>query len=462
MSMGRCSEVKRPLWRVIVVFIIVLLAFGQYAITRLILAGRVQDGLDEVRESGQPVSLRALNDWYSEPPHGHNAAEVLEDAFRCFTMELTTSELFKPWSNWSSVVLDSDALSSEQCKGIEVLLASNSRALELLHQGAAIERCRYPVDLRGADGWAYPHLLQMGHGGDLLGLEALLAVEQADDERAVQGVISLLGLARSLKNEPIEVSQLRRMSLNRKACRLLEWVLSRLSLNDRQLLRLEKMLVASETEQSATPALIGDRCRSIDFFLSPCAAAAKFWMSASEMTARSLLGRKDADFCSYLDTMAHYVQASALPFSERRAVLTSVDSGALQKTLVSIRISTFQGLLRHDALESAWLRSAIMALAVERYCLATGRLPLNAGELVPAYLSRIPVNPLGDGALRYTRSGNRYAVYSVSCDGTNQSWPLRFTRKCAWNENIPDGAVVFLVRKPNSSWRSVAAAYSPM
>jgi hypothetical protein len=56
-----------------------------------------------------------------------------------------------------------------------------------------------------------------------------------------------------------------------------------------------------------------------------------------------------------------------------------------------------------DIRRIAGLRTAYVALAVERYRLAFGRLPDTLVDLVPTYLEAVPKDPFDGDELRYKK-----------------------------------------------------------
>jgi hypothetical protein len=56
------------------------------------------------------------------------------------------------------------------------------------------------------------------------------------------------------------------------------------------------------------------------------------------------------------------------------------------------------------------LRIAVTACAIERFRLATGRLPDSLQELVPAYLPAIPSHPMSEDEVLYVREGETYEL----------------------------------------------------
>jgi hypothetical protein len=56
-------------------------------------------------------------------------------------------------------------------------------------------------------------------------------------------------------------------------------------------------------------------------------------------------------------------------------------------------------------------------LAIRLFAHEQGRLPHNLGELVPDYLSALPLDPYDDQPVRFKVEGSRFTVYSVGRDG---------------------------------------------
>jgi len=63
--------------------------------------------------------------------------------------------------------------------------------------------------------------------------------------------------------------------------------------------------------------------------------------------------------------------------------------------------------------------NALLAVAFARraFQLEQRRELRDLSELVPRYLSKIPADPFGTGALKYAKRGTKYFVYSIGPDG---------------------------------------------
>jgi hypothetical protein len=72
----------------------------------------------------------------------------------------------------------------------------------------------------------------------------------------------------------------------------------------------------------------------------------------------------------------------------------------------------------------AYLRCAIVALAVERYRLAHGQWPDSLNSLVPEFLPKIPLDPYDAKPLRYRRLQDGVVIYSIGPDKVDNGGKL--------------------------------------
>jgi hypothetical protein len=77
----------------------------------------------------------------------------------------------------------------------------------------------------------------------------------------------------------------------------------------------------------------------------------------------------------------------------------------------------------------AFLRSAIVALAAERYRREHQHWPNDLAALVPEYLGEIPADPYDGIAIRYVRIAEGVVIYAVGPDGTDDGGNLPLQAK---------------------------------
>jgi len=92
----------------------------------------------------------------------------------------------------------------------------------------------------------------------------------------------------------------------------------------------------------------------------------------------------------------------------------------------------------------ATLRTAIVALAAERFRLVRGRWPANLGELAEArILEGVPLDPYTGNALRLVRKPFGLVIYSVGPDRADDGgMPMKWSAK-------PQGDIVFRLFDPS-------------
>ena len=143
-----------------------------------------------------------------------------------------------------------------------------------------------------------------------------------------------------------------------------------------------------------------------------------------------------------LDRWAGRLAATRLPMREQLAAIAVIDRDLL-RLLPAARPTTFGGGLRtfldrdyallwlteaklaslfnDNAWNLAGLANAQAAVAIERWRLAhPGRLPDALGELVPTYLTAMPLDPYDGQPIRYKKLPVGYVVYSVGTGWTDQ------------------------------------------
>ena len=108
------------------------------------------------------------------------------------------------------------------------------------------------------------------------------------------------------------------------------------------------------------------------------------------------------------------------PVEEQRLALRQVAAAQSQlPRLVRDAPTTIFELAISYHLDLAWMRSAIVTVAVERYRRAHSRFPETLNDLVPTYLAAVPTDPYDGAAIRLRRFPEGVVLYSVGEDGVD-------------------------------------------
>jgi len=403
--------------------ILLLIGIGYFVFFGLSLKSKLRSRIDAIRAAGYPVTCAELDKWYAMPENVENAAYTIMDAFGSF----------KKWDNEKSESLPvvgraklparTEPMDEEMKALVTKYIADNNEALELLHAGAAIEHCRYPIDLNAGFETKLPYLSEMRNSVRLLKLEAILHAENGDGELAIHSAISSFGIARSLVKEPVMVSQLLRTGCQSLATSTIEYCINRIELTDEQLVQLIECVQNAEHISEMSCAFVGERCMGLSFFKAPESMNPD---SIDGIPVRPILeiykavGLADADANIYLDLMDEYIKSAQLPLHKRQEAVKAIDARLQSTSQIHILLHAITPALSHitsiELRTIAYLRTARTALAVLRYRLAAGRLPEALTDLVPIYLDAVPVDPYDGKDLRYEKLGVGFVVYSIGQD----------------------------------------------
>jgi hypothetical protein len=264
----------------------------------------------------------------------------------------------------------------------------------------------------------------------------LLATNSDELMGAVASVANILGMARTLDEEPALISQLVRFALDNIAVTTLERRLNAGKMNEAELTSLSSDFARQENTNLITRALAGERAMAIPYFRMSWAEINKLSVSAEKdndlLTGPPLPGPQpmlfrvtgffERDLFFYLQTMETNIAFASLQ-TPQSLMITNFQNGMYEELkhkyciLSALLLPALGNAVVREANELAYLRTAQTALAVENFRLTHGQLPESLNELVPKFLSTVPVDPFDGQPLRYHRLAKGYVVYSIGRDG---------------------------------------------
>lgn len=450
----RVTKKRRKIKFSHVLIALLLVGIAAFAIFRISTRFKLRARLDAVRAAGYPVTCAELDRWYSIPPDVENAAYTLDSAFLLLNAWDKERSEPLPLVGRAELPARTEPLPTEMKTLIAEYVADNNEALELLHEAAKIEYCRYPIDLSAGLGTLAPNLSEMRKSVFLLELEGVLHAEDADGAAAVRSAISGFAVARSLAREPLTISQLVRAGCQNIAVSTVEQIVNRTELSDEQLVDLVKSVRNSERISDMSCAFVGERCMGISFFRVPESVGPDAFGGGVPfrpvLALYKVLGLADADAVIFLDLMEGYIESMKLPLHERQKAVDAVSAKLRSTSKAHILLHLVApALSRVTTIEMraiAQLRAADAALAVQRYSLAVGKLPDKLADLVPVYLDAVPTDPFDGKELRYKKLDPGFVVYSIGedlSDDGGKERPVRRTR----GENPPNWDVTFIVER---------------
>ncbi len=422
---------KRETLQALVVLLVILIA--SFVCFRINLRSKLNSRLDAIRAAGYPATCAELDAWYTIPQTAENAAGVFMDSISHYNKwQDEEKQKLLPIVGQAQLPLRTEPLTEETKALMAQYLADNRQALELLHKGAAIEHSRYPIDLSKGFAAQMPALGFIRDGARLLELEAVVHAENGKTEEAIDSIKSIFGLARSLSKEPILVLQLVRIACQSLAVSTLEQAVNRTEFSDEQLADLNQTLINAEDPCAMPRAFVGERCSGLSIFTMPAAKVPPMLdmtdndpnpLGAPAISFYRFTGLADMDAVLYLDMMNDYIEALKLAPEQRQEAADAVEARLEKISRIHVVLHIIMPALSRcttiDIRVAAQLRTTQTGLAVQRYRLATDKLPDTLAELVPAYLDAVPKDPFDGKELRYKKLETGFVVYSIGEDGSD-------------------------------------------
>jgi len=411
---GAKQLAKRPKgWHVAVVVVMVLA--GLIVIYVATTKARLDRRLKALRAAGYPTTIAELAEYNKLPLGAPNAAGVYRRAFAVFAPPDWANT---PYFGSAQLPDRGKPLPEPMIRVISQCLEDNKQCLSLLHEAAGIRDCDYDSD-RLNPGTTLP-LADIRYCTHLLVLGAVYHSHSGDPNVAAKCIEDGLRLADSIQREPSTVGYVTRVACMDMTLNGLERSLSVTTFTDKQLAELDEALATTAGTLDVMQVLVLERCLTIEMCRDPSlrygpSGGVGPWMRPSV----TKMGITDT-----LNYMEDCMRAARLPPAERleafREATQKMDGLSfihLPMRLVSLKTSHMTELAELDARACARIILARTALPVERYRLATGQLPERLGDLVPQYLTQVPVDPFDRQPIRYRRTEPGYVLYSVDMDG---------------------------------------------
>lgn len=381
---------------------------------------RLTAELAKIRAAGEPASAEEIEAFY----HLASAKQDTTQLWLSATARLDTPEFRADAMSLPFVGEGSDAIPVPdepwlQLDEAEKFLMRYQTALDEMHQAArAGGRARFPTRFSEGITMLIPHVDRLRTAARVLALESAVYLHRGRPSEAAESVLAMFAAGRSLEQEPILVSQIVRMAIDGMARSRSAWLLSAGALDDHQLARFDAELAASDYQASAHHGLIGERCLGIQAFANP----ATLEPAAAQLAKIAALTRA-SDETLYLQVMAQMIDSAGNSGPTRTQAVARIDAelkylagqtGAKLRfpiTLLMVpALTSFSETVNRNEAHRDATRAAV---AIERFRLGQGRLPMTLDELMPEYLEPLPTDPYNSASLRYLLNSGEYVVYSV-------------------------------------------------
>jgi hypothetical protein len=399
-----------------------------FVIWRVNLANDVNAKLAAIRAAGLPASGEEADAYYTAVPDNENAAVKMAEAFGLMTNYPDGR------SKTVASIRFSDRRNSPTPEQLELLAsycAMNSNALAQAGDAVKLPHSRYPIHLSWGAYTLLPHLAKLKDLSLIAEYQSLL-----DEKTSAADISTIIGMARTLDNEPVLISKLVRIAMLNMAEMALERRLNAGNLTDAEMQHLGELFAESVKTNQIANGLIGERAIFMQYFRMSYAEINRLSNSggdnSSEQSGPPLPGPQPFIFKFtgffereqrfYLQSMQTFISLAENSPKEL-SIITNYQERIWQPIghnhyiILSMLMPAVGSASIKEAKGLAQGRTAQTALAVERFRLAHGNLPEKLDEIVPQFLSAVPSDPFDGQPLRYHRLEKGYVIYSIGSDG---------------------------------------------
>lgn len=264
----------------------------------------------------------------------------------------------------------------------------------------------------------------------LLEFDTHASIARGDSSAALDSTLGLLNAARSIGDEPTSISQLVRLAIDRIAVRALQRLLAHRQIAEQSLARLQKAFLEEAEAPRFVYALRGERAGYFDFVEKLATGRITIEdMSAGDTAGigngLAKLNVRDKAFVRHnqalgLRMLTEAVELAKKPYTQQHGwddwEKPLLNQNFLQRranALVSLLLPAVTEVGRADRRVQCLLRSAGTALACERFRQANGEWPSALNQLVPKYLTVVPIDPYTGKPLTLHRLRDGLAVYGL-------------------------------------------------
>jgi hypothetical protein len=273
----------------------------------------------------------------------------------------------------------------------------------------------------------------------LLADDGILRAEAGDCAGALISIRAMFNVGRSFGDEPSRFAQEARSRVTGLATRYLERVLAQGEVPEPMLASFQALLEDEDAYPGLLTALRGDRAALDELFGKVVAGevprdaipgAASLPGPFRYFLDRNTLRENRVRILERLNEM---VDALRLPNGERESRIEAIvnrftaERGSrgffsqMHYSLEDELLLNAYSTASRSRINVAWRRTAIAALAAERYRLVHRRWPETLGQLVPRMLATVPPDPFANGPIRAKKLPDGLFVYSLGWDQRDDS-----------------------------------------
>ena len=430
--MKRFKRVMKKIGKGILILIIALAVV--HSIASYVLGRRLEAKIAEIKAQGDPIST--LNLGKNTVPDSENAAGIYLKIFEKIGYPIiyqNGAPRFRrggldlgPYGYWHSLyITENDGeRTPEMWESARRSLTAYPSISVLIDKAISMPNCQFPMNWKDGPLVTLPHYASIGKLSELLYTRALVNAHYGDMDSAVKDVSRILGISRSIRNEPVMAGQAIRYGIIRNGTRCIQYML-RCGLDDRQIRLLEDALADGDMHEGYVVGIKGERALSITSFRILIAGRNVFMWAPDNLIPLHLRVRPliyiwrpllYVDMMKSMDSLSHHIDEAEAPILHRMKTYSGQEKSAGYTLLADWWPDMLSGSQSsRDVCETRILSCRTM-LNLMRYKHRFGAYPESLDVLRSKLNVDVPVDPMSGKDFVYKRQGDGFLLHSIGAN----------------------------------------------
>lgn len=432
------TTLRKPLWRrilkwtlriatVLLVLLVVVWSIWNFSASR-----SLRNEIAKIRAAGQPLTFADLSASLPKVDRAHDAGPFYSAALAPID-RADGDELYKLGKTLDTLIDERTTPPAEFIATAEGLLEYNNSALEMLDRASAKPGCSYQIGIEHGSSFYVSRATSAKGFALIVSLRTGFLALQGQSDQAVDSAISSLRMLRIFDRQPILICHLVKMAclslVTDDILAILEFSqpseqaladLEDAMLQAEQSLDLKRVALAERVYTIATLRNVFSHKQALEMELLFQPPILEQW--PSNIVTQPLL-RTWAS--KVLRMHSQLIEAADNDFPQLLDAIKALDNqdAPTWNFLANILMSSMEPVTVMHGRSLAQIRSARLAIIIERYRRAHGQLPKSLADLPTPDSQQLPLDPFTGQNLIYRSTDSGYTVYSLGQDRQDNGGP---------------------------------------
>ena len=436
---------RKPLWwRVFkgticaAVALVVIAAVG-WAVLNYVSARALEAEVAKLRAAGQPVSFEEWEKSLPKVAEADDAAPFYRAALAL--RQRSTDDRVNDLMDWVKAASTQPVRARDPSDAeIKQVLAANALALAMVDRGSSRPQCAYDLGLSNGIGAALTPMSSSRSMAKLLYLRTVWLARQRQAGKAADSLVSSLRMVRIFDRQPVLIGHLVKVACVSLYVDALVTVLEAGRLSDRELATLESALAESDPTKGLDQVWVAEQVYKLELFRDlirpPRGLMPREGGRLPEAAPPGLLASPVFRLMvvNALQTSERCAEASRKGWPQALEAMQDISRSrhGIFGLFSEILGPSYERAFVLFARSVGYVRSAQVAVMIERYRLAKRRLPASLQELRDFVGHDLPADPFTGKDLIYKVRPDGFLVYSVGDDKVDDGGLVHGSQRKDW------------------------------